>query len=104
MLTKRGPETVRARRWPQRRVVFVQKGEIFVVMGPPIGQATAIRTVNKLHDVTHGQVLVDDQLEGKELQALRREKMGMVFQHFALPHRNVIDNVAYGLSSKGRQK
>ena len=81
----------------------VQKGEIFVVMGlSGSGKSTAIRTVNKLHDVTHGQVLVDgvdvQQLEGKELQAFRREKMGMVFQHFALfPHRNVIDNVAYGL-------
>ena len=81
----------------------VQKGEIFVVMGlSGSGKSTAIRTVNKLHDVTHGQVLVDgvdvQRLEGKELQAFRREKMGMVFQHFALfPHRNVIDNVAYGL-------
>ena len=81
----------------------VKKGEIFVVMGlSGSGKSTAIRTVNKLHDVTHGQVLVDgvdvQQLDGKELQAFRREKMGMVFQHFALfPHRNVIDNVAYGL-------
>ena len=81
----------------------VKKGEIFVVMGlSGSGKSTAIRTVNKLHDVTHGQVIVDgvdvQQLEGKELQAFRREKMGMVFQHFALfPHRNVIDNVAYGL-------
>ena len=81
----------------------VRKGEIFVVMGlSGSGKSTAIRTVNKLHDVTHGRVLVDgvdvQQLEGKELQAFRRAKMGMVFQHFALfPHRNVIDNVAYGL-------
>jgi glycine betaine/proline transport system ATP-binding protein len=81
----------------------VNKGEIFVVMGlSGSGKSTAIRTVNKLHDVTHGEVLVDgtdvQQLEGKALQAFRREKMGMVFQHFALfPHRNVIDNVGYGL-------
>lgn len=81
----------------------VKKGEIFVVMGlSGSGKSTAIRTVNKLHDVTHGQVLVDgvnvQQLDGKDLQAFRREKMGMVFQHFALfPHRSVIDNVAYGL-------
>ena len=81
----------------------VKKAEIFVGMGlSGSGISTAIRTVNKLHDVTHGQVLVDgvdvQQLDGKELQAFRREKMGMVFQHFALfPHRNVIDNVAYGL-------
>ena len=66
------------------------------------GKSTAIRMVNKLHDVTHGEVLVDgmdvQKLEGTPLQAFRREKMGMVFQHFALfPHRNVIDNVGYGL-------
>ena len=81
----------------------IKKGEIFVVMGlSGSGKSTAIRTVNKLHDVTYGHVWVDgvdvQTLEGKELQVFRREKMGMVFQHFALfPHRNVIDNVAYGL-------
>ena len=81
----------------------IAKGEIFVVMGlSGSGKSTAIRTVNKLHEVTHGHVWVDgvdvQTLEGKSLQAFRREKMGMVFQHFALfPHRNVIENVAYGL-------
>ena len=81
----------------------VERGEIFVVMGlSGSGKSTAIRMVNKLHDVTHGQVMVGDvdvqKLEGTQLQAFRREKMGMVFQHFALfPHRNVIDNVSYGL-------
>ena len=81
----------------------IAKGEIFVVMGlSGSGKSTAIRTVNKLHEVTHGHVWVDEvdvqTLEGKSLQAFRREKMGMVFQHFALfPHRNVIENVAYGL-------
>ena len=81
----------------------VGRGEIFVVMGlSGSGKSTAIRMVNKLHDVTHGEVLVDgvdvQKLEGTELQTFRREKMGMVFQHFALfPHRNVIDNVGYGL-------
>jgi len=81
----------------------VKKGEIFVVMGlSGSGKSTAIRTVNKLHDVTNGEVIVDgtdvQKLSGTDLQAFRREKMGMVFQHFALfPHRNVIDNVGYGL-------
>ena len=81
----------------------VKQGEIFVVMGlSGSGKSTAIRTVNKLHDITHGHVWVDgtdvQTLSGAELQAFRREKMGMVFQHFALfPHRNVIDNVGYGL-------
>ena len=81
----------------------VERGEIFVVMGlSGSGKSTAIRMVNKLHDVTHGEVMVGDvdvqKLDGTQLQAFRREKMGMVFQHFALfPHRNVIDNVSYGL-------
>lgn len=85
----------------------VREGEIFVVMGlSGSGKSTAIRTVNKLHAVTAGEVLVDgtdvQQLDGRELQAFRREKMGMVFQHFALfPHHNVIDNVGYGLKVQG---
>ena len=66
------------------------------------GKSTAIRTVNKLHDVTDGNVIVDgvdvQALYGSDLQGFRREKMGMVFQHFALfPHRTVLDNAGYGL-------
>jgi len=81
----------------------VKKGEIFVVMGlSGSGKSTALRMVNKLHEVTVGEVIVDgtdvQQLSGMALQAFRREKMGMVFQHFALfPHRSVIDNTGYGL-------
>lgn len=81
----------------------VAEGEIFVVMGlSGSGKSTALRTVNKLFDATHGQVWVDgvdvQTLEGSELQTFRREKTGMVFQHFALfPHRTVIQNVSYGL-------
>ncbi|MCP3989507.1 MAG: betaine/proline/choline family ABC transporter ATP-binding protein [Actinomycetia bacterium] len=81
----------------------INRGEIFVVMGlSGSGKSTAIRTVNKLHEVTSGEVWVDgtdvQTLSGPRLQAFRREKLGMVFQHFALfPHRNVIDNVGYGL-------
>ena len=81
----------------------VERGEIFVVMGlSGSGKSTAIRMVNKLYDVTSGEVLVDEvdvqKLEGTQLQVFRRQKMGMVFQHFALfPHRSVIDNVGYGL-------
>ncbi len=88
----------------------VNRGEIFVVMGlSGSGKSTAIRTVNKLHDVTHGEVIVDgvdvQKLSGKGLQAYRREKMSMVFQHFALfPHRNVLDNTGYGLKVQGVAK
>ena len=88
----------------------VFKGEIFVVMGlSGSGKSTVLRTVNKLLEVTAGQVWVDgtdvQTLNGTELQAFRREKMGMVFQHFALfPHRKVIDNVGYGLKVQGMDK
>jgi glycine betaine/proline transport system ATP-binding protein len=88
----------------------VKKGEIFVVMGlSGSGKSTAIRTVNKLHDITFGSVVVDgtevQELDGSDLQAFRREYMGMVFQHFALfPHRKVIDNVSYGLKVQGVDK
>lgn len=85
----------------------IRRNEVFVVMGlSGSGKSTAIRTVNKLYEVTHGEVLVDginsQQLHGKQLKAFRREKMGMVFQHFALfPHHNVIENVGYGLKVQG---
>ena len=88
----------------------VNRGEIFVVMGlSGSGKSTAIRTVNKLHDVTHGRVMVEgtnvQELTGAALQAFRREKLAMVFPHFALfPHRNVIDNTAYGLKVQGIEK
>ena len=85
----------------------VDEGEIFVIMGlSGSGKSTAIRTVNRLHDITAGLVEVDGTdvaiLDKKELERFRREKMGMVFQHFALfPHHTVVDNVAYGLKVKG---
>ena len=88
----------------------VKKGEIFVVMGlSGSGKSTAIRTVNKLYDITHGRVIVEgtdvQQLRGAALQSFRREKLAMVFQHFALfPHRNIIDNTAYGLKVQGVDK
>ncbi len=88
----------------------VKKGEIFVVMGlSGSGKSTALRTINKLHPVTAGNVWVDgidvQTLSGPALQAFRREKMGMVFQHFALfPHRTVLDNTGYGLKVQGVPK
>ncbi|WP_419920081.1 quaternary amine ABC transporter ATP-binding protein [Candidatus Poriferisocius sp.] len=85
----------------------VDDGEIFVIMGlSGSGKSTAIRTVNRLHDITAGSVVVDGidvaTLNKRDLECFRREKMSMVFQHFALfPHRTVIDNVAYGLKVTG---
>ena len=81
----------------------VDEGEIFVIMGlSGSGKSTAIRLVNRLIEPTTGTVRVQGvdvtALSTSQLKRTRREKMAMVFQHFALfPHRSVQDNVAYGL-------
>jgi len=85
----------------------VQPGEIFVIMGlSGSGKSTIIRMLNGLHDATAGTVEVQgDALTGvspARLRALRRERIAMVFQHFALlPHRTVAANVAYPLEIRG---
>lgn len=82
----------------------IKRGEIFVIMGlSGSGKSTLIRHFNRLIDPTEGQILVEGQdvmgLDDKALQDFRRHKMSMVFQRFGLmPHRTVLDNVAYGLS------
>lgn len=81
----------------------VSRGEVFVVMGlSGSGKSTLVRCINRLVDPTVGKIFVDGvevtRLPRGELLRLRSEKLGMVFQHFALlPHRNVLDNVAFGL-------
>lgn len=85
----------------------VKAGEIFVIMGlSGSGKSTLIRHFNRLIDPTEGEILVDGtditRFSAKELESFRRQKMSMVFQRFGLmPHRTVIDNVAYGLSVQG---
>jgi glycine betaine/proline transport system ATP-binding protein len=85
----------------------VKAGEIFVVMGlSGSGKSTLIRGLNRLINPTSGKVLVDGEnvleADKKHLREIRRTKMAMVFQHFALlPHKSVIDNVAYGLRIRG---
>ena len=85
----------------------VEEGETFVVMGlSGSGKSTLVRCLSRLIDPTEGQVLIDSnditRVSHSELKTLRRHKMAMVFQHFGLfPHRNVIDNVAYGLGVRG---
>ncbi|PRI12099.1 quaternary amine ABC transporter ATP-binding protein [Leucobacter massiliensis] len=85
----------------------VRKGEIFVVMGlSGSGKSTLIRMLNGLNDTTDGSIRVFGTevvgLAGQQLRELRRDRMSMVFQHFALlPHRSVLDNVAYGLELQG---
>jgi glycine betaine/proline transport system ATP-binding protein len=81
----------------------VRSGEIFCVMGlSGSGKSTLVRHINGLIQPTAGQILIDGQdiagKRGAELRRIRAEKIGMVFQNFALlPHLNVIDNVALGL-------
>jgi glycine betaine/proline transport system ATP-binding protein len=88
----------------------VEQGEVFVVMGlSGSGKSTLVRMINRLHDPTAGQVLIDGEdvvaLDQQRLRELRRQKVSMVFQHFGLfPHRTIADNVAYGLEVRGMDK
>ncbi len=88
----------------------VNYGETFVVMGlSGSGKSTLIRCIAQLTPVTRGSVWLDDAdlttMGEAELRQVRRDKMSMVFQHFGLlPHRRVIDNVAYGLEIQGMGK
>jgi len=85
----------------------VARGEIFVVMGlSGSGKSTLIRMLNGLVDPTRGSVEIGETLitgiSASKLRDIRRSSVSMVFQHFALlPHRSVIDNVAYGLEIQG---
>jgi glycine betaine/proline transport system ATP-binding protein len=94
-----------------RNVSFdVFQGETFVVMGlSGSGKSTLVRCLISLIDATDGEILVegDDvtRFNNKELREYRRSKIAMVFQNFGLlPHKNVLDNAAYGLEVKGLGK
>lgn len=90
--------------------ISVERGEIFVVMGlSGSGKSTLIRHLNRLIDPTEGEIAIDGVdvlgLSIRELERFRRGKTAMVFQRFGLlPHRTVIDNVAYGLEVQGIAK
>ena len=85
----------------------VHPGELFVIMGlSGSGKSTLIRCVSRLVEPTAGSVLIAGQdilkASNKDLITLRRQKMGMVFQHFGLfPHMSVIDNVTFPLKVQG---
>ncbi len=90
--------------------IEVHKGEMLVIMGlSGSGKSTLVRCFSRLHDITGGTIEVDGQdimkLSEKELIDLRRNKMGMVFQSFGLlPHRTVLDNIAFPLEMRGQDK
>ncbi len=88
----------------------VHKGEILVIMGlSGSGKSTLLRCMTRLHSITGGAILIEGQditnLEERGLIELRRSKMGMVFQSFGLlPHRTVLQNVAFPLEMRGQSK
>ncbi len=86
----------------------IAQGEMLVIMGlSGSGKSTLVRCLSRLIEITGGEVRVEGQTIGdlseKELIDLRRSKMGMVFQSFGLlPHRTVLDNVAFPLEMRGQ--
>lgn len=85
----------------------IRRGELFVVMGlSGSGKSTLIRTINRLIEPSDGKIFIDGTevtaLNKKQLRELRRRRIGMVFQQFALyPHLTVLDNAAYALKIAG---
>lgn len=86
-----------------RATFSVEPGEIFVIMGlSGSGKSTLVRLINRLIEPTEGSILINGQdlaqMDKKDLRQVRREKLGMVFQRFALfPNRTVLQNAEYGL-------
>ncbi|MBM3612454.1 MAG: betaine/proline/choline family ABC transporter ATP-binding protein [Alphaproteobacteria bacterium] len=85
----------------------VASGEIFVIMGlSGSGKSTLVRCMSRLVEPSAGEILFNGQnllaASDAEMIEIRRHKMGMVFQHFALlPHLSVLDNVAFPLAIQG---
>ena len=88
----------------------VHAGEILVVMGlSGSGKSTLVRCLSRLIEPSAGSVEIEGSdllaMSEKELIELRRSKMGMVFQHFALlPHRTVLENIAFPLQMRGMKR
>ena len=88
----------------------VYQGEILIVMGlSGSGKSTLVRCLTRLIEPSAGEVLFDGEnllaAAERELIDIRRHKMGMVFQHFGLlPHRTVLENVAFPLEIQGVEK
>lgn len=88
----------------------VHEGEIFVVMGlSGSGKSTLIRCLNRLVEPSAGSILIDGEdvtrASAKRLREIRRTKLAMVFQNFALlPHKSILENVAFGLEIQKVEK
>ena len=88
----------------------VNAGETFVVMGlSGSGKSTLVRCLNRLITPTSGKILIDGvdilALKKREVKEFRRRKMSMVFQRFGLlPHRSVLQNIAYGLEVRRQSR
>ncbi|WP_158937300.1 glycine betaine/L-proline ABC transporter ATP-binding protein [Burkholderia sp. S171] len=88
----------------------IEQGEIFVIMGlSGSGKSTLVRHFNRLIEPTEGSLFLDGvdvlSLTTNELRRLRRTRMSMVFQSFALlPHKTVLENVAFGCLLRGDRK
>jgi glycine betaine/proline transport system ATP-binding protein len=85
----------------------VHKGELLIIMGlSGSGKSTLMRCISRLNEATAGKIYIEGQnileMDSKQLIDLRRSKMGMVFQSFALlPHKTVLENIAFPLQVKG---
>jgi len=94
----------------QKASFEIYKGEIFVIMGlSGSGKSTMVRMLNRLIEPTSGQVFIDGEdivsMNNDQLVKMRRKKMSMVFQSFALmPHMTVLQNAAFGLEMDGFDK
>jgi len=88
----------------------IKAGEIFVIMGlSGSGKSTLVRMLNRLIDPTLGKIYIDGKdivkMSKEELRKVRREKISMVFQKFALlPHRTILENTEFGLEIQGIDK
>ena len=88
----------------------VEEGEIFVIMGlSGSGKSTLVRLINRLIEPTEGNIFIDGEdlsnMDKSALREIRRKKLGMVFQRFALfPHRTVLENAEFGFEIQNVSK
>lgn len=85
----------------------INEGEIFVIMGlSGSGKSSLLRCINRLNKPTFGAITINGKniatMTDEELREVRRKELAMVFQHFGLlPHRTVLQNIAFGLELQG---